>query len=52
MLSLQDIKARNVVVVNALEQRKFNIVMGNIAISDEASGEILTKLSCYKVLAK
>lgn len=51
MLSLQDIRARNVVFVNALEQRKFNIVMGNIAISDEASGEILTKLSCYKVLA-
>lgn len=51
MLSLQDIKARNVIVVNALEQRKFNIVMGNIAISDAESGEVLTKLSCYKVLA-
>lgn len=51
MLSLQDIKVRNVIVVNALEQRKFNIALGNIVITNEETGEILTKLSCYKVLA-
>lgn len=51
MLSTQDINARNVIIVNALDCKKFNMSLGNIVISDETSGEVLTKLSCYKVFA-
>jgi len=51
MLSIQDITQRSVIIVNALDNKKFNMVLGNIVVQDDKSGEILTKLSCYKVLA-
>lgn len=51
MLSTQDINARNVIVINALDNKKFHMSLGNIVISDSATNEVLTKLSCYKVLA-
>lgn len=51
MLTSQDIKSRNVIIVNAIEGKKLNVMMGNIVIKDSNTDEILTKLSFYKVFA-